>query len=139
MNKPERIKRQTQHETPNRKDKTMNALVTIRNGSSKQMPGEIRSGKAWLYDADGKRVPMIDGQAPESVAYGIDRIVAHLKAGDFDAIPSGCQARAGENKSGLTVMDASDYHPRKRLARDKTQPCPYCGTYCDGDCQAHRN
>ena len=117
----------------------MNALVTIRNGGSTQIPGEIRNGKAWMYDADGHVVPMIDGQSPASVSYGIDRILAHLKAGDFDAIPSGCQARAGENESGLTVMDAADYAPRKRLAGDNSQPCPYCGTYCCGDCRSHRN
>ena len=117
----------------------MNALVTIRNGSSKQIPGEIRNGKAWMYDSVGNVVPMIDGQSPASIAYGINRILAHLKAGDFDAIPAGCQARAGDNDSGLVVMDAADYNPRKRLARDTSQPCPYCGTYCFGDCQSHRN
>ena len=122
-----------------RKGKTMNALITIRNGSSKQTPGEIRNGKAWMYDSVGNVIPMIDGQAPESISYGIDRILVHLKARDFDAIPSGCQARAGENESGLIVMDAANYNPRKCLVHDKTQPCPYCGTYCEGDCRAHRN
>lgn len=117
----------------------MNHIVTIRDNSSTKLPGELRNGKAWSYDADGKFVPVIDGQSDAAKAFGIDALVKLLTAGRYDQIPSDCQADAGENASGLIVMDAADYNAKKQTRRDNSQPCPHCGTYCDGDCQAHKN
>ena len=117
----------------------MNYIVTIRDNSSKKLPGELRNGKAWSYDAGGKFVPVIDGQSAAAKAFGVDRLITLLAAGQYDQIPDDCQADAGENASGLIVMDAADYTTHKRTHRDKTLPCPHCGTYCEGDCQAHND
>ena len=103
------------------------------------LPGELRSGKAWSYDAAGKFVPVIDGQSAAAKSFGVDRIVALLKSCQYDQIPTDCQANAGENASGLTVLDAAEHKTRQAAVRDNNKPCPQCGTYCHGDCQAHRN
>lgn len=74
-----------------------------------------------LWSMGKPSCPLIDGQAPESVALGKAKMVELINARDFAAIPAACFAHEGLNPSGLEVKSYDDIRAEAQAARTPAQ------------------
>lgn len=80
---------------------------------------EHADGTLW---SPGKyAMPLIDSMAKETLAFGLDKIQALVKAKKYEEIPTGCYARVGVSPSGLEVRSFDDINAEKIAAMTPAQ------------------